>query len=260
MDFPYDHYQLINQQLRIYYPPDEETLVRWIIPTLEKAIEQLSLLLKRPKITLEVLIVPPADWHLAPHDDDDQLKAPHPYWTDVTTPPTLVVPTDIDTIFGEMTASKFAFILYHELALAFTEADPRPWPENYPLWADEWTLKFAALWLSYTLDQQEGLVNQDLAKLHEDIFEPETDGKTAVTIRGFDWYEDTTQEDYLNYQILLEQFAADLLSCYPPTILPAFLNLYRVEKENLLSDEVTEMLAEVLGPGGSIWLEDLVYF
>jgi hypothetical protein len=260
MDFPYGRYKTLVQQFKLYYPPEEEDLARWIIPTLEKAIEALEGLLGKFETTMEVLIVPPADWSLAPHDDAEQLQSPHPYWTAVTSPPTLVVPTQIDTIFGSMTATKFAFILYHELALAFAELDPRPWPEDYPLWADEWPLKFAALWLSHTLDHQDGLVNQDIAKRFEDLFEPEEDGKTPVTIRGFDWYEDTEQEDYLQFQILLEQFAADLLACYPPTILPRFLELYRTKKDKLLSDEVTSMLSQVLGPGGNLWLEDLVYF
>jgi len=260
MDFPYDRYESIVQQFTVYYPPGEETLARWIMPTLEKACEQLSQLLGHFDTDMEVLIVSSADWHLAPHDDADELVAPHPYWTEVTSPPTLVVPTEIDSIFGEMTAPKFAFILYHELALAATELDARPWPTDYPLWADEWPLKFAALWLSYTLDQQDGLVNQDLADRYEDLFEPEADGKTPMTIRGFDWYEDTSQEDYLKFQVLLEQFAADLLSCYPSTILPRFFKAFRKEQGALLSDDVTAMLAKVLGPGGNIWLEDLVYF
>jgi hypothetical protein len=81
-----------------------------------------------------------------------------------------------------------------------------------------------------------------------------------VTVRGFDWYEDTTPEDYLVYQLLLEQFAADLLARYDPGILPRFLALYRTERETLLSDEVTSMLATALGPSGDTWLEELVYF
>ncbi len=61
------------------------------------------------------------------------------------------------------------------------------------------------------------------------------------------------------YELLLEQFAADLLARYEPDILSRFLALYRTERE-LLSDDVTTMLATVLGPGGSEWLEALVYF
>jgi len=99
--------------------------------------------------------------------------------------------------------------------------------------------------------------------LHEqfaEIFEPEPDGKTPVTVRGFDWYEDTTLDDYLEYELLLEQFAADLLARYEPEILPRFLALYRVERETLLSDDVALMLASVLGPNETDWLENLVYF
>jgi hypothetical protein len=59
---------------------------------------------------------------------------------------------------------------------------------------------------------------------------------------------------------LLEQFAADLLAHYEPAILPRFLALYRTDRDTLLSDDVTTMLATALGPGGAEWLENLTYF
>ena len=74
----------------------------------------------------------PSDWKLAPHDDPEELNNPHPYWTDVTTPPTIVVPLQLDPILGKQTRPKLAFILYHELVLAFLENDPRPYPDDYP--------------------------------------------------------------------------------------------------------------------------------
>jgi len=170
------------------------------------------------------------------------------------------VPVNIDPVFGKETPERLAFILYHALTLAFLESDPRPWPEEYPLWADEWQLKFAAVWLAQNLDGQQGLVNKELHAQYEEIFEPEADGKTPVTIRGFDWFEDTSAEDYLAYELLLEQFAVDLLKRYDASILPRFLALYRTERPVLLSDDVTTMLAAALGPGSADWLEELVYF
>ncbi|TMC14030.1 MAG: hypothetical protein E6J33_12265 [Chloroflexi bacterium] len=145
-------------------------------------------------------------------------------------------------------------------ALAFLESDPRPYPEEYPLWADEWQLKFAALWLSQQINAQKGIVNRDLHEKYAEIFEPEEDGKTPVTIRGFDWYEDTTPEDYLCYELLLEQFAADLLAQYGPELLPRFLALYRKDYNVLLSEDVTEMLGSAIGPNGTRWLDELTYF
>ena len=66
---------------------------------------------------------------------------------------------------------------------------------------------------------------KDFHEHYAEIFEPELDGKTPVTIRGFDWYEDTSDEDYLIFNLLLEQFAADLQLKYNPEILPRFLDL-----------------------------------
>jgi hypothetical protein len=43
-------------------------------------------------------------------------------------------------------------------------------------------------------------------------------------------------------------------------ILLRFLAGYRVERDVLLSDDVTNLLAASLGPDGEEWLEELVYF
>ncbi len=261
MDFPYERYETLAEPLTVYYPTGEETRARWVFQIIEKAGKLLTQLLDLPLPEMEILLVDEADWHLAPHDESEEVSNAYPYWTQVTSPPCFVVPAKLDPILGEATAEKLAFILYHELTLAFLESDPRPWPGDVPLWADEWQLTFIALWLSQSLDSQYGVVNKDLHELHAEIFKPEADGKTPVTVRGFDWYgEETSQEDYLEYELLLEQFAADLLARYEPAVLTRFLALYRMERDVLLSDDVTEMLAIALGPGSSEWLESLVYF
>jgi len=260
MEFPYQRYATLGDTRKIYYPVDEEVAARWVLQTIEHATTLLSQLLKQDMPALQLLLVATDDWPLAPHDEQEENTDLLPYLTSVTAPPSLVIPVELDATFGEPTLKMLAFMLYQAITLAFLENDPRPWPEDYPLWADEWQLKFAALWLAHRLDQQQGVVNQELCVEYAEIFEPEADGKTPVTIRGFDWFEDTPAEDYLAYELLLEQFAADLLIRYDPEILPRFLALYRAERSSLLSDDVTAMLASALGPGGEEWLESLVYF
>lgn len=260
MLFPYERYLTLDTTLTVYHPAGEEQFARWVFQIINKAQQQVMDLLGHTMPDIEILVVASDDWQLVPHSDTDEVQAPHPYLTDVTDTPTLVVPIEVDPIFGQVTSEKFSFMLYHELALAFLEDDPRPWPQESPLWADEWQFKFLAVWLSQCLDGVQGIVNQDLRAQHEDSFEPEPDGKTPVTVRGFDWYEDTSTEDYLCYDLLVEQFAADLLAKYGPTILPRFLDHYRVEQQRLLSDDVVALLAATLGPGGEAWLEALVYF
>ena len=260
MVFPYEQYEKLTEPLTVYYPTGEENRARWVLSTVERASGLLTRLLARPMPEMTILLIKDSDWSLAPHDEEEEVGASQPYLTAATTPPILVVPSLLDAIWGEPTQEKLAFMLYHEIVLAYLEDDPRPWPDSYPLWADEWQLKFASLWLAQQLDGQQGIVNKDLHKQYAEIFEPEPDGKTPVTVRGFDWYEDTTADDYLEYELLLEQFAADLLAHYPPEIFPRFLALYRIERETLLSDDVTTMFSSVLGPAGTEWLENLVYF
>jgi hypothetical protein len=260
MYFPYDRYQKLIGSLTAYYPSNEEELAHWVVQTIEKASQRLTQLLERPMPAMELLIVKPEDWSLVPRGDLEEEHVPRPYWTDETTPPTMIVPTEIDTTFGTITREKIAFMLYHELALAFLEGDPRPWPEESPLWADEWQFKLVAVWLSSSLDSQQATINHDLQERYADIFEPEPDGKTPMTVRGFDWYEDTPTEEYLCYELLLERLASDLLTRYDVHILPRFLASYRVARKVMLSDDVTSLLAAALGPGGEEWLEELVYF
>ena len=264
MHFPYDRYEKLAGPLTAYYPAggsvdDAQSRLK-LVQTIEKASERLTQLFKRPMPDMEILVVKPEDWSLIPRSDLEEERVHRPYWTDETSPPAIVVPTEIDPTFGVITPEKIAFMLYHELALAFLEEDPRPWPDESPLWADEWQLQFAALWLFHQIHGGYGIVTTDLHEKYEEIFEPEPDGKTPVTVRGFDWYEDTTPEDYLIYTLLLERFAADLLANFEPGILPRFLDLYRKDDAVLLSDEVTHMLGTALGPDGEEWLEALVYF
>ncbi|GCE02873.1 hypothetical protein [Dictyobacter aurantiacus] len=260
MLFPYDRYETLNEPFTIYYPASEEVLARQVTEKIDLAGKRLSNLLHIDLPDFEVLLVDMEDWPLVPHSESEEVDAPHPYITDLTTPPTLVVPTELDPIFGDITPEKFAFMLYHELTVAYLEDDPRPWPEVTPLWADEWQFKFIALWLSQQLDGVQGVVNKDLHEQYSEAFEPEADGKTPVTVRGFDWYDDTTPEEYLTYELLLEQLASDLLARYDISLIQRFLNLYRTEQSELLSDQVTNMLVEAIGPQSEEWLEELVYF
>lgn len=259
MPFSKQQYRMLSEPVTIYYAPDQQKRARQVGRALDQANRLLSQLLALPVPPLEILLVAPEDWKFAPHDESEEPDLLLPYWTDATDPPSLVIPTHLDPIMGNDTPEKQAFLAFHELAHAFLESDPRPWPLESPLWADEWQMQFAALWLVQQISGVRGMVMTDLHEKYAEIFEPEPDGKTPVTVRGFDWYEDTTVRDYLEYTLLLERFATDLLANYDASILPRFLDSYR-EELVLLSDDVTEKLAAVLGEGGTGWLENLDYF
>jgi hypothetical protein len=260
MPFPYDHYKTLAGPFRVYYPTGQDTLARWVSQQIDKATTLLAQLLDTPAPEMEVLLVPPEDWQNVPKDEPEENFIMLPYWTDLTEPSSMVVPTQLDPIVGSYAQEKLAFLLFHEVAHAFLARDPRPWPLESPLWADEWQLQFAALWLYHQVYHTTGMVMSDLHIDYREIFEPEADGKTPVTVRGFDWYEDTTAQDYLEYTLLLERFADDLLERYDAAILPRFMELYRKEGVTWLSDEVTNLMGIVLGDGGEAWLEELPYF
>ncbi len=260
MPFPYEKYEIVAEPFSVYFSESQDSLVHLIIQSVGQASQWLMQLLGRPGPNLQVILVAPADWHVTPRDDPEEPGNPLPYWTSVTHPPSLVIPSQLDPIIGLPTQEKLIYLVYTVLTQAFLENDARPWPEESPLWADEWQMPFAALWLMQQINGQSGIVMKDLHEHYAEIFEPELDGKTPVTIRGFDWYEDTSAEDYLIFNLLLERFAADLQVKYSPEILPRFLDLYRNDYSVLLSDDITDMLASILGPGGAEWLENLVYF
>jgi hypothetical protein len=263
MAFPYERYMTLVDPLPTAYPPGQEELTQQIVQDVDQARKLLGQLLDLPLPDMQVLVVAVADWASAPLEDEDESESPQnllPYWTNATEPPSLVMPEQMDEIIGDSTAEKRSLLLYHEIAHAFLEHDSRPWPAESPLWAEEWPLQFAAFWLFQQIHGPNEQITADLHQQFAEIFEPEADGKTPVTVRGFDWYEDTTPEDYLEFVLLLEKLAIDLLAQYDAVILPHFLAHYRQDKPVLLSDEVTQMLAEVLGPGGEEWLENLTYF
>jgi hypothetical protein len=262
MSFPYEKYETLAEPLTVYYPTGQEESARKLFQSVDKAGKLLAQLLGQSVPEMEILLVAPGDWDTLPEQDAEEAggSISLPYWTDATQPPSLVVPLELDPMMGEPTSEKLVFLLYHELTHAFMENDARPWPKESPLWADEWQLQFAALWLFHQISGGYGIVMTDLHEKYREIFEPEPDGKTPVTVRGFDWYEDTTPEDYLIYTLLLERFANDLLVNFDAEILPRFLDLYRKDYDVLLSDEVTKMLSSSLGPDGEEWLEALIYF
>ena len=260
MPFPYEQYEILAGPFAFYYPMDQDSLAHWIFLSIDGACQLLKQLLGRPIPEMQVILVALNDWDITPRDDPEEPGNALPYWTNVTQPPSIFIPAQLDAIIGTMVNEKLLYLSYVALTQAFLEDDPRPWPDESSLWADEWQLQFAALWLMQQVQGQSGIVMNDLHEQYAEIFEPELDGKTPVTVRGFDWYEDTSPEDCLIYVLLLERFAADLLESYSPEILPRFLDLYRKDVSRLLSDEVTDMLASVMGPGGDEWLEDLVYF
>ncbi|HLX56067.1 MAG TPA: hypothetical protein VKR83_03505 [Ktedonobacteraceae bacterium] len=260
MPFPDENYQALAGPLPVYYPTGQEVLAQWVLQSVEKASTLLAQLLNMPAPEMEILLVAPDDWQNVPREEAEELVIMLPYWTDATERPSLVVPMQLDPIMGIYSRKKMAFLLFHEVTHAFLASDNRPWPLESPLWADEWQLQFAALWLFHKIYRTHGIVMKDLHEQYAEIFEPEADGKTPVTVRGFDWYEDTTPQDYLEYTLLLERFAADLLARYDPNILPRFKEFYHREGVVWLSDEITNLLAAILGEGGEAWLEELVYF
>jgi hypothetical protein len=260
MPFPYEKYETLAEPVSVYYPKGQDSLAHSIINSIGQASQLLMRILGQPIPKMEIIIAAPADWYVTPRDDLEEPNSILPYWTSITQPPSFIIPSQLDPIIGLPTHEKLFYLLYAVLTQAFLENDPRAWPEESPLWADEWQLQFAATWLMQQIHGQAGIVLKDLHEQYREIFEPELDGKTPVTIRGFDWYEDTSAEDYLVFSLLLERFAIDLQVKYSPEILPRFLDHYRNACGVLFSDDVTDMLSSVLGPGGSEWLEDLVYF
>ena len=71
--FPYEHYQTLAESQTVYYPAGQEPLARWTFQTIDKASTLLSTLLALPTPGMEILLVAPADWHLAPHNEPEEL-------------------------------------------------------------------------------------------------------------------------------------------------------------------------------------------
>src|SRR5512135_3345149 len=147
MLFPYEKYKRVAGPFTVYYSKSQESLVHVIIQTVDQASQKLEQLLGQSGPKMQVILVAPADWHMMPHDDPEEPGNALPYWTTVTHPPSLVIPSQLDPIVGLASQEKLIYLVYTVLVQAFLENDPRPWPGESSLWADEWQIQFAALWL-----------------------------------------------------------------------------------------------------------------
>src|SRR6266436_1540620 len=98
MSFPYEQYETLAEPLTVYYPTGQEESARWIFQSIDKAGKLLAQLSGQPVPEMEIILVAPDDWDAAPGEDlgesGDLLS--FPYWTDVTQPPALVVPSQLD--------------------------------------------------------------------------------------------------------------------------------------------------------------------
>src|SRR5260370_24901298 len=99
MSFPYEQYTTLAEPLKTFYRGGKDELAQRVVQEIEHAGKVLSELLGQPMPPLEILIAAAADWEFIPKEDEDEGEGPAtmlPYWTDVTSPPTLVVPEQMD--------------------------------------------------------------------------------------------------------------------------------------------------------------------
>src|SRR5260370_41745223 len=94
---------------------------------------------------MEIILVAPTDWDVTPREDPEEPNTELPYWTNATQPPSIVIPSQFETIIGTPSQEKQTFLFYAALTHAFLENDPHPWPSESPLCADECHYQFAAL-------------------------------------------------------------------------------------------------------------------
>src|SRR5258708_8579331 len=174
MPFPYEHYETLAEPLTVYYPTGQHALARWIAQSIENAGKLLAQLLDRPVPALEIMLGAPTDWSFAPREDPEEPDYALPYWTNAIHPPSIVVPLQLDPIIGAPTQEKLAFLLYSALTQAFLEDDPRPWPGESPLWADQWQLQFSSRSLLQQINGLHGNVLTHLPSPPAEIFEPAT--------------------------------------------------------------------------------------
>src|SRR5262245_25896323 len=127
MSFPFEEYETRNEQLKIHYPTGEESQASLVLQTIDQAHKLLAKLLNQVAPEMEVLLVASKNWENRPREvpeEQVELAGPGnllPYWTDSTSPSSLVIPVVPDPIIGEPEQDKLAFLLYHEVTRAFLE-------------------------------------------------------------------------------------------------------------------------------------------
>src|SRR2546426_799526 len=112
MPFPYEQYVTLAEPLTVYHPGDQESLAHWIMQSIDKASQLLKQLLGLPMPEIQVILVAPGDWSVTPHDDPEEPSNALPYWTNATRPPSIFIPSQLDSIIGTPTQEKLEYLSY----------------------------------------------------------------------------------------------------------------------------------------------------
>jgi hypothetical protein len=242
---PLEGYRVRSERggVPVFHPPYLAELGGSVSRILERGAHHLSGLLGMEPPGVEALLVPEEDWRGTPRDGERPYPYGLPYFTRSTHPPTLVLPPELDPVFGPRTEVLFPLTVWHELAHAFLL---RREVVRTPPWLGELLPQAAAA----AVARKEGLPLDGHLSL--------VDRQRGFTVRTFGGR--ASAEDQMRFQNLLLVLGDAAVREFGAGFLRRLLRMLWDERDVVDEGRAEEMLAGALGSGGRTWLLERAEF
>lgn len=230
-------YARLEGAVPVVHAPESRERAEEVRRLLEAGAGTLSDALETGPPALEALLVPDANWEMAPREDSRPYPPGLPYFTRSIRPPVLVLPETLSPVFRPCTEATYPLAIWHELAHAFLL---RREVVRTPPWLREFVPQTGAA----TVARRAGLsFGEHLTRVNH---EP------GFTVRGLKGQ--VSAERQMEFQNLLLLLGAAALEEFGEGLLKRLVRALWKETEVVHEERAEELLAEALGPGGREWL------
>jgi hypothetical protein len=183
-------------------------------------------------------LVADEDWNRAPRDNTRPYPPGLPYFTRSVTPPALVLPEELSTVFRPRTAATLPLTVWHELAHAFLLGRE---VVRTPAWFGEFVPQAA----SAAVARRVGLpLEEHLSRI---------DREPGFTVRDF--RGPAGAEEQMSFQNLLLLLGVAALEEFGEGFLQSIFHALWEEDQIVDGERAEELLGDALGQGGREWLE-----
>ena len=214
---------------------EEQALEAWV--HLERGAAMLAEMLDVEPPELEAFLVTEEDWDKAPREGEHAYPPGLPYFTRSVSPPALVLPVALSSVFRPRTEVTYPLVVWHELTHAFLL---RGEVVRTPAWLGEFVPQAAAAAVArrtrLPLEEHLSMIDRD----------------PGFTVRSSSGPADA--ETQMAFQNLLLVLGAGAVEEFGEEPLERLVRTLWRETEVVDEERAVELLAGALGPGGREWL------
>ena len=234
---PIPGYSRLDGPVPLFHAPRLAEEAREMLGHLARGSEAMSGILGVEVPKLSASLVADEDWEEAPRENERPYPPELPYFTRSVSPPALVLPERLSSVFSPRTEILLPLTVWHELAHAFLLDGE---VVRTPVWLGELVPQAA----SAAVARRVGLpLGEQLKRVDSDP------GFTVRSFRG-----PAGAEDQMEFQNLLLLFGVAALEGFGEGFLARVFRTLWDEEDVVGEARAEELLARSLGPGGREWL------